>query len=638
MCGICGWLGHELTDEDAEVANRMVSTLRHRGPDGEGAVAVEGGGLRGWIGHRRLRIVDLSEAARQPMASDDGQVVLTYNGEIYNFRELRRELEGAGHRFRSSGDSEVVLRAYEQWGASFPARLDGMFAFAVWDGRLGRLLLARDRTGKKPLFYSTAGGRVTFGSEVKAILAAPWVRAVPDTTRLAEFLTYGYVAAPHTLLRDVRQLPPATVALFDRDGESGPTEYWDCLPAAAAGEPGISGTDARARIPVLLEAAVRRRMVADVPLGALLSGGIDSSLIVALMTRHSPEQVRTFCVGFADDASFDERDWARRVASRLGTRHAERVVRVDAVGLLDDLLWHHDFPFADSSAIPTYLACRLAREEVTVVLTGDGGDEVFGGYERFTAARLAQLAPPLAAETALRALRRLRPDDSYHSNLRRLQRFLEDAGAPVEQRYRRWTSVLSPEVLQAVRPCDGFDDPAERWLPRAAGAAPLDRLLYLNFKTYLPEDLNVKLDRTSMAVSLEARSPFLDTALVECLSRVPARDKVGLRRTKPLLRRAFGDILPREVWNRPKHGFGVPMNSWFRGSLGVLFADEVLAPSARTADYLSREAVAALLFEHRAGTASHGPALWSLLTLERWLRAAERPAARRSAVAEPFSG
>jgi asparagine synthase (glutamine-hydrolysing) len=609
----------------------MRATLEHRGPDGTGALAIAAPEyeLRGWLGHQRLKVVDVTESAHQPMVGAGGSVALTYNGEIYNFRELRRELAGRGHRFKSSGDTEVVLRAYEEWGDAFVERLDGMFALAVWDARRGKLLLARDRTGKKPLFYCVQEGRITFGSEIKALLACPWVETEPELANLAEFLAYGYVPHPRTLYCGIEQVQPASVVVYGPDGLLPPRRYWDALPAPAGGsrvKPDL------ARIAALLGAATERRMIADVPLGALLSGGIDSSLVVGLMSRASPEPVRTFSVGF-EQASFDERSYARIVAERFGTQHTEYVVRPDALALLDRLLWHHDQPFADSSAIPTYLVCQLAREHVTVVLNGDGGDEVFGGYDRFVAAKLAEMLPHPAARLGRGAARLMPVNDGQRSLRRRLLRFTELADLSPRDRYQSWVGVMNRGMLEeALRPLgdqagvETFDRSTAIAHERAAAAPALDRILYENFLTYLPDDLAVKMDRMSMANSLETRSPFLDTALIEYLATIPALRKVGLRRVKPLLRQSLTPLLPKEIWNRRKQGFGVPMGIWFRTSeLRTVFEDEVLAPDARTAAILDGPLVRRLWAEHQGGAIEHGHRLWPILTLERWLRAIESP-------------
>jgi asparagine synthase (glutamine-hydrolysing) len=599
----------------------MRATLTHRGPDGLGdlPIAAPGHDVHGWLGHARLKVIDVTESAHQPMASADSSVALTYNGEVYNFRELRRELEARGHRFHSTGDTEVVLHAYEEWGDGFVERLDGMFALAIWDARDGHLLLARDRTGKKPLFYCAQDGRLTFASEIKALLACPWISAEPEPAHVAEYLTFGYVPNPRTLYRGIVQVPPASLVVYSPEGLSAPRRYWDVAPSEERGR----GRADLGRIAALLDAATRRRMVADVPLCALLSGGIDSSLVVGLMSRSADEPVRTFSVGFADDASYDERSYARLVAERFETRHTEFVVRADAVALLDRLLWHHDQPFGDSSAIPTYLVCELARQHVTVVLNGDGGDEVFGGYDRFRGAALAERMPRVAGRLGRRAARFLPVDAGYHSLRRRVERFTELAGLPARDRYQSWIAVMNRDMLSEALGPLGTDPERSMALTydRSGQAPTLDQIMYANFVTYLPDDLAVKMDRMAMAHSLEARSPFLDTALIEYMATIPAARKIGLRRLKPLLRRSLSDLLPMEIWNRRKHGFGVPVGRWFReGELRTLFEDEVLAPDARCAAMLDSAVLRRLWDEHQGGAVEHSIRLWSLLTLERWLR------------------
>jgi asparagine synthase (glutamine-hydrolysing) len=631
MCGICGWVGapDRLISRDAVV--RMHETIRHRGPDGGGEWlgTSADGRMAAAIGHRRLRIIDLTEAAAQPMTSDDDRIVVSYNGEIYNFRELREELRSRGARFTSTGDTEVVLRAYEEWGEDAFARLDGMFAVAIWDGRSGRLILARDRTGKKPLFYWSDGRDLAFGSEIKAILAAPGVPRTVDDSRIAEFLTFGYVPNPATLHTGISQVPPASIVTVTADGVHPPRRYWSVLEHRS---PRAEHGDLHADVRRLLEEATLRRMVADVPLGALLSGGIDSSLVVALMQRHASEPVHTFAIGFSDDASFDERSYARQVADHLGTRHTEFAVELDAVKLMDRLLWHHDQPYMDSSAIPTFVVCEMARRHVTVALNGDGGDEVFGGYDRFRAAALSVRLPSPVVAGISRGVSMLPADHSYYSPRRRVLRFLEQADRPVADRYQSWIAVAGqgllaqiarPEILSAA--AGPVLESMDRRYAEVASLPALDRILYANFMTYLPDDLAVKMDRMSMAHSLETRSPFLDTALMQRLAAVPARQKVGLRRLKPILRKAFWDVLPEPIWNRRKHGFGVPMGTWFRGELGTMFEDEVLADDARSSAYLQPAALGRLYREHRAEEAEHGFRLWTILTLEHWLRTLERP-------------
>jgi asparagine synthase (glutamine-hydrolysing) len=611
---------------NVDAVRAMTKTLIHRGPDGEGEHPLRSHDrrrpLEGWFGHRRLRILDLSAAAEQPMVTEDGSIALTFNGEVYNHRELRKALAATGHRFRSSGDTEVVLRAYAEWGENFVHRIDGMFALAIWDSARGRLVLARDRAGKKPLFYSLLGGPLSFASEIKALLVLPWLRAEPDIARLPEYLFHGYVPHPGTFYRGISQVPPASIVCYDAEGVHGPSRYWD---ARLDGE--LSDDGLERHIERLVSKAVERRMVADVPLGALLSGGVDSSTVVGLMSRASEEPVRTFSVGFPEEPSFDERAYARAVAAHFGTQHREFTVRADAAALMDKLLWHHDQPYADSSAIPTYLISQLAREHVTVVLTGDGGDEVFGGYERFAAAAFAYPLPPALASVARWAVRHLPQSDGYHGLGRALERYFADAELPTLERYSSWVSVFDREVLAELLLGEENHDAGPASLRAAYGRAgdadPLDQILYANFCTYLPDDLAVKMDRMSMAHSLEARSPFLDTALVEFMSRVPARQKVGARGVKPLLRRSFAPLLPPEIWRRRKHGFGVPVGRWFRRELKEMFEDEVLAPGARTRPLLDSRALGGLWNEHLQGNRDHGARFWALLTLERWLRSVE---------------
>lgn len=621
MCGFCGYVCRAELYPGPEAGRAMNEVIAHRGPDGEGSLEIGAERevpLRGWLGHRRLRIIDLSEDAHQPMQSDDGAVALIYNGEVYNFRELRTELRAMGARFHSTGDTEVVLRAYEAWGADFVRRIDGMFALAIWDARVGRLLLARDRTGKKPLYYAAEKDRIAFGSEIKSVLRAPWVQAEPDLERLPEFLTYGYVPTPRTFYRGVEQMPPATVICFDRDGISEPREYWDPLPAEQDLSPRAVGAD----VARLLEQATSRRLVADVPLGAFLSGGIDSSIVVGLMSRAATERVRTFSIGFPEEPSYDERSHARSVAEHFGTEHTEFAVRADALALMDTLLWHHDQPYADSSAIPTFMVSQLAREHVTVALNGDGGDEVFGGYDRFKAAKIAELIPGPLARAGVPLSRFLPRKQGYFSMKRRAERFFERSRQDPEARYQSWISFFNEDLLaQLLGDADrSVLASMERCYERAGRLPALDRILYANFKTYLPDDLAVKMDRMSMANSLETRSPFLDTQLIEYMARLPARDKVGLRRVKPVLRRAFWPLLPQSIFNRRKQGFGVPMGRWFRAELREAFEDQVLGADARVAQQLDIEVIAKMWSAHQRGEADHGARLWPLLTLERWLR------------------
>ncbi len=612
---------------------RMGEALAHRGPDGAGARELLGPDRMsaGWLGHRRLKVIDLTGAAAQPMRSRSRAAWLVFNGEIYNFRELRRELISLGHGFESTGDTEVVVRAWEQWGDAFVERLSGMWAIAIWDEVAGRLLLSRDPVGKKPLFYAHDGERLTFASEIKALARCPWIRLAPRLELLPHLLTFGYVPWPETLYEGVRQVPPGgTVSFRPADGALVETRHFTGI---EAGRERTTRPDALG-IRELLEDATRRRMVADVPVGALLSGGIDSSVVTALMTHMRDEPVDTFTVGFADSPSFDERNWAAFVARRLGTRHHEIEVRPDAVALLDHLVWMHDGPFADSSAIPTYLVCELASETVRVVLTGDGGDEAFGGYERFTAAAMAARTPAWLARPGLLAARLLPAERrrGYNSARRRVERFLADASKPLLERYAGWVSVFGADELARIvdRPPDDLLASLRAPYEEAAGLPELDRILHVNMRTYLPDDLAVKVDRASMAHSLELRCPFLDRALLAELATVSATSKVGFRYPKPLLRAACEPLVPGEVWKRRKHGFGVPVDRWLEGELGERFEDEVLADDGRLRALGADAALSRYWREQRDG-ARHGARLWTLMTLESWLRDLERPQALANA-------
>jgi asparagine synthase (glutamine-hydrolysing) len=516
----------------------MARQIAHRGPDGEGVALFANVGLA----HRRLSILDLTDAAAQPLTSGDGRVSLVFNGEIYNFRELRRELEARGERFRSSGDTEVILRLYLDRGVRAIERLDGMFALAIWDDRERRLVLACDRTGKKPLYVYEDAEKILFGSEIKAIFAHPDVDRTMSPAAVPQFLSHGYVPNPGTFYRRIRKLPPASFEVLELGKRShGPEQYWDFpVEARRAQHDALTVEEAERRVRDAFTSAVERRLVSDVPLGAFLSGGVDSTLVVGVMARLQTAKVKTFSIGFEGYPEWDETGYARLVARRFETDHTEFKVRPESFDLVEKLAWHYDEPFGDSSAIPTFIVSSLTRDHVTVALTGDGGDEVFGGYPRFIAA-----------------------------------------------------------------------------------ADPVNRVLYLNARTYLLDDLNVKVDRASMAASLETRAPFLDTALMELSLSLPGHLKIRGTTTKWILKRAFRDLLPREVVHRKKMGFGVPLGAWFRGALRGYLEERLLAPDARLYPMLRRGPVERLFRAHHAGDKDNGLQLWALWMLELWLRREE---------------
>jgi asparagine synthase (glutamine-hydrolysing) len=624
MCGICG----EITfapgaSVDAGILTTMRDRLVHRGPDDQGLFVAPD--RRVGLGFRRLRIIDLSPAANQPMANEDGAVRVVFNGEIYNFKALREDLKARGHQFRTDGDTETIVHLYEEAGADFVTRLDGMFAIAVWDQRAGRIILARDRAGKKPLFYYHDAERLVFGSEIKAILAHPDVRAPIDAEQIPSYFMYGYVPHPATPYRGIRQVDPAGTVVVDADGRLSSRKYWHLQFPAAGTAAACDRQEARARVRDLVTAAVRRRLVSDVPLGAFLSAGVDSTIVVGLMSQLMNEPVKTFTIGFEGDAAYDETRPAREIAARFGTDHTEFRVQPSAVDLVDRLVWHHDGPFGDSSAIPTYLVSQLTRQHVTVVLTGDGGDELFAGYLRFGAALAAERLPRGAGavlSALFGALPRGGNDRHLLSRARRFARFMH---LPLLERIARWNSLfqddlvdlLQPDVLGAAAADPLRNLGAER--QRLAGFSPLGQLLAANFATYLPDDLLVKTDRCTMANSLEARAPFLDTALTEYAASLPDDCKLRGWTTKAILREAFADLVPPAIARRPKTGFGVPLDAWFRGPLRDYVRDILLSSSAASRIYLRPAAVERLIDAHQRGVENHGHRLWALVTFERWL-------------------
>jgi asparagine synthase (glutamine-hydrolysing) len=623
MCGIAGVLSFERAAIDPGVLRRMGDSLRHRGPDAEGFHADCAGAPSVGLVHRRLSIIDLSQVADQPLASEDGAVQVMLNGEIYNFPELRARLEGR-HTFRSQGDTEVIAHGYEDRGDEIVRELDGMFALAVWDARRRRLLLARDAFGKKPIYYWHDGERLVFGSEIKAVLAHP---AVPRRLREAaipDYLTFGYVPTPRTLFEGVRKMPAASVMRTDAGGVHPPRVYWQPRFPPAGEEARTSLREAAGKVRELLTEAVRKRLLADVPLGVLLSGGVDSSAVAALVARMVPGKVKTFTVGFEGDAFYDERPHAAAVARHLGTDHHDAVVRPEAARLVETLLHHHDEPFGDSSALPTYLVAREARRHVTVALNGDGGDETFAGYDRFRAALLAERLPHLAWSTISAVASMVPEGPTHHGHRRRIRRFLDKASLPLTERIFAWSTFFDLPALRALD-ADRLVDrdrvlsSYREELARTEGASLLSRLLQLNARTYLLDDLLPKMDRMTMAHALEARSPLLDRPLFEYVASLPDRLKRRGRRGKVVFKEAVRDLLPPSILRRRKHGFGVPLGAWFRGELRPMVEDTLLL-RPRLGRRLRVEAVRAIFDDHVSGRSDRGHQLWTLLTLELWLR------------------
>ena len=621
MCGIAG-LFHPGTPKPVDPARiaAMIAVQAHRGPDGEGIWTAPGVGL----GHRRLSIIDL-EGSPQPMHA--GALSVTYNGEIYNFAELRAQLERGGARFVTDGDTEVLLHGWRAWGPGLLDRLNGMFAFAIHDAEAGTLFLARDRLGVKPLHYvELSDGSLAFASELKGLLAHPLLRRVPDATAIEDYLAFGYVPDDACLIAGVRKLP-AGHCLLVRRGQSvpAPRRWWDVSFAnRATGSARSLGEELLAH----MREGVRSRMVADVPLGAFLSGGVDSSAVVALMAEASKAAVRTCTIGF-DEAGHDERAHAAAVAQRFATDHHAQVVRPDDFALIDTLVHHFDEPFADGSALATYQVAALARARVTVALSGDGADEIFAGYRRyrFQAAeeRVRGLLPPAWRRAACGTLGRYYPKAEWAPRPLRAKTTLLALASDGDEAYARAVGVTSPELRGTLLGADVRaalqGHRAEDRYIAAMRAAPardaIDRAQYADLKIWLPGDILTKVDRTSMAVGLEAREPLLDHRLVEFGARLPASMRLHRGTGKWLMKRSLERYLPRDILYRPKMGFVTPISDWFRGAL----ADEAeaLTRSRFLADsgWLAMPTVARLVEAHRSGRADHGRTLWQLMMLER---------------------
>ena len=584
----------------------MSAALLHRGPDSEGTFVAGGVGLAA----RRLAIIDLS-GGDQPIANEDGTCTVVQNGEIYNYASLRRELERAGHRFRTHSDTETIVHAYEQWGLGFAERLRGMFAIAIWDATLGRLVLARDRFGIKPLYYRDVAGELSFASELDAL-----PRGDLDLEALDAFLAFNSIPSPLSIFREIRKLPAGHVLTWE-EGRTSLERYArpGPLPARHGSDEAELVEECRAR----LRDSVRAHLVADVPVGVLLSGGVDSGALTALAAQESSEPVRTFSIGFAEQ-SFDELAGARAVSSLYGTRHRELVVRPDAALLLPALAAAFDEPFADSSALPTYLVAGLAAEDVKVALSGEGGDELFGGYYTYVADLLAERAGSLAAMA--RPAVELLPSSSRRTSFDyKAKRFVRAAHLPPLERHHGWKEIFSADARAELTGRADVGDPLaplRRRFSETEGHELVTRLQDVDLGGYLVDDLLVKTDRASMAWSLEARVPFLDTVVTNFALSLPARHKVRGLEKKRLLRKAVAPLLPRQVVHGRKRGFSIPAAAWLRNELEG-FARETLAPETlRRQGYLRPEAVTAILDEHVSGREDRSRQLWGLLAFTLW--------------------
>ena len=623
MCGIAGFIDIASTgairehSERARLLDRMCQVIRHRGPDDQGVLVEHGVAL----GMRRLSIIDLA-GGHQPMSGEDGSVNIVFNGEIYNYRELQTELESCGHSFQTSSDTEAIVHAYEEYGNACVNKLRGMFAFAVWDRRSRSLFIARDRVGKKPLYYTvTAQQTLVFGSELKSLLEHPEVGRDFNLEALDAYFTLGYVPDPLTIFRDVHKLPPGHHLVFE-NGQVKVEQYWDFNFET---DGSLQEEDCVSELRRLLDESVKLRLVADVPLGAFLSGGVDSSTIVGLMAGHMSQPVKTFSIGFHED-SYNELKYARLTAEKFGTDHHEFFVTPDICEIVDELVWHFDEPFADSSAIPTFMVSKLARDHVTVVLSGDGGDELFAGYTRYVIDKKRDLfsrVPAFVRKGLLQPLSEHLPHNARGRN------FIHNVALDPIDRYLDSMSIFSrlnkrllyAGEMQRFVQRDG--EVAKHFRDHAANVKTgnqTDKLLYIDSKTYLPGDILTKVDRMSMAASLEARVPLLDHKLIEFVSRVPASFKLRGHETKYLLKKAVADIVPDAILNRPKQGFGVPMQEWINRQLRSRIRDTLDSSISKQRGYINPGYTQTLLEEHERGRRDHSMALWSLFMLELWHR------------------
>jgi len=620
MCGIAGIVSQS---SDLELIGSMTEAMSHRGPDGSGTWS---DGLC-CLGHRRLAIIDLSVKGRQPLCNENETVWIVFNGEIYNFQELRAELEHLCHKFNSHTDTEVIVHAYEQWGTDCVKRLRGMFAFAIWDRQKRRLFLARDRVGKKPLYYANTGRCFVFASELQALLQNPEVQREADWEGVDAYLSWGYVPAPLTGFKNVLKLPPAHFLVLDVGPDNIKTQvedYWDLQYS-----PKFRMTEAEAgeQLREKLTEAVRYRLISDVPLGAFLSGGIDSSIVVGLMAEIAGTRVKTFSIGF-DDNDYNELRFARAIAERWGTDHTELIVKPDELAVLPKLVRHYGEPYADSSAIPTFYVSKITRSGVTVALNGDGGDESFAGYDRYAATRIAdKMGSFRLFSSATAVLARLLPDSIDPKNrVRRAKRFLLVAHEERPLRYANWVSYFTPAAKRELySPCFWEAVAAknrQRWMEdlwkEVGGLDSVDAAMAVDIKSYLPYDLLPKVDIAAMANSLEARSPFLDHEVMEFAARLPGHLKLRGRQSKYLLKKIFADLLPAENIRRRKMGFGVPIARWLRTSSRALLQDTLLSHRAREREYFKPERVDSLVREHLTERADHSFQLWNLLMLELW--------------------
>lgn len=616
MCGIVGYIGKG----NQEILKRMADSLKHRGPDDEGFYIKDNLGL----GHRRLSIIDLA-GGHQPLSNEDETIWLVFNGEIYNFPELRERLKEKGHRFRTKTDCEVIVHLYEEEGENLCQKLNGMFAFALWDGKERKLILARDRLGKKPLFYSFVQGSLVFASELRALFEHPAIKKEIDFESLNKYLLYEYVPAPYSLIKGVDKLEPGQILTY-QDGRLGKDFYWDVKFRETRDHQGHLKI-----FEELLEAAVKKRLVADVPLGVFLSGGIDSSTVAYYAQKNSAEKIKTFSIGF-EDKSFDESNYALRVARFLGTdHHHQKFIASDLLDSIEEIAKINDEPLADASIVPTYLLSKFARQAVKVALGGDGGDEIFAGYPTFQALKIAKLLclfPDFLREFFEKAASRLPVSHNYFSFEFKLKRLLSGWEYPLEIQNQIWQGsfspkeskkILLPEISCQMDFSESFSE-IERLLKNVEKEPLENRIAYLYLKQYLANDILVKADKASMFASLELRAPFLDYQLVEFANSLPYRWKIRGWTTKYILKRLMKDKLPKEIVFRRKKGFGVPVAQWLNKELKGFALALLNKEALQKQGIFNCLEVGKLLNEHFSKKADHRKKIWTLLMFQQWFR------------------
>jgi len=619
MCGITGVLSFQKSIDVLAYQN-MPHQLLHRGPEHTGIWHNE----QIFLAQTRLKILDLSPNANQPLFNEDESIAAVINGEIYNFKDLRAKLLQKNHVFRSQGDSEVILHLYEEEGIDFLNQLEGMFALAIWDTKNQKLILAKDRTGKKPLFYTQNENLFAFASEIKAFFPVKDIPIEKNESLFPYYFLYGYIPTPHTFYKNIFSLEPGHALMIQHNGKNQKIQYWNPAPYYSQKKKKISKKEAIENVRTLVQNAVEKRLLSDVPLGCFLSGGIDSTIITGIASQQVRHPLQTFSIGFEGDKTYDETAYAKLAAQKFKTQHTEFHLTPNAlIEQFDRLLYHYDGPFGDSSCLPTSIVSQLAKEHVTVVLTGDGGDEVFGGYNRFVYSRLLEYIPkgvPHLLDPLISFGLNTWKHPAYETQ--KWKRFLKACNLPFLERLIRWESIFYedlPHLLtQNFTTSLSTDFHYQPFQKDLNPMTKLSKMLFLNLKTYLLNDLNIKMDRASMMNALETRAPFLDHALIEYAATLPDSFKIRGLKTKVILKEAFQDLLPPEIQNRPKAGFGVPIDKWFRRELKSWIQDEFSNLEA-VKPYLNTTYIQNLLQEHLREKNNHGQKIWSLLMFKKWM-------------------